>query len=100
MENLLARITHVILRLYGILISGKNETEHLKNLDVVVKRLHNSGLRLKRNKCAFLAIEVVYCGHRFMAEGITPVKANVQAIIEAPKPENTNQWKSYLGMVN
>lgn len=72
---------HVIMRLDDILINGRNETEHLKNLEVVLKQLHYARLRLLRNK--FMATEVVFCGHKVTAEGVTLVKANMQAIIEA-----------------
>lgn len=47
-----------------------------------------------------MATEVVYCGHKNTAEGVTPVEANMQVIIEAPNLENTSQLKPYLGIVN
>ena len=92
-ENLLARIAYVIVRLDDILVSGKNDAEHLRNLEEVLKRLSNAGLRVKENKWVFMAAEVVYCGHNVTAEGVTPVEANVRAIKEAPRPENTSQLK-------
>ena len=52
---LLARIAYIIVRLNDILVSGKNDAEHLKNSEEVLKRLSNAGLRLKENKCVFMA---------------------------------------------
>ena len=47
-----------------------------------------------------MTAEVVYCGQKVTAEGVTPMETNVQAIKEAPRPENTSHLKSYLGMIN
>ena len=100
MENLLAGIPYVIVRLDDILVSGENDEKHMQNLEEVLKRIYTAGLRLKKSKCVFMAGKVEYCGHKVTAEGISPMEANVQAIKQAPRPENTTQLKSYLGMLN
>ena len=97
---MLAGIAYVIVRLDDILVSDKNDAEHLRNQEEVLKRLSNAGLRAKENKCVFMAAEVVYCGHKVTAESVTPVETNVQAINEAPRPENTSQLKFYLDIIN
>ena len=48
MENLFTGIIYVIVRMDEILVSGKNDLEHLRNLEEVLKRLLNAGLRLKK----------------------------------------------------
>ena len=63
-ENFYAGIAYVIVRLDDILVSGKNDAEHLRNLEEVLKRLFNAGLRVKKNKCVIMAADIVYCGHR------------------------------------
>ena len=47
--------------------------EHLHNLDAVLGRLANAGLRLKLEKCAFMEKEVNYLGHRIDASGLHPM---------------------------
>ena len=59
MENLLQGISFVVVRVDDILVSGSNDEEHLENLEEVLKRLSEHGLRLKK-KCAFMVNEVVY----------------------------------------
>ena len=54
MENILQGINHVCVYLDDILITGSTEEEHLQNLDKVLTRLENAGIRLKRDKCVFL----------------------------------------------
>ena len=82
------------------MVSGSNDEEHLENLEEVLKRLSEAGLRLKRKKCAFMAEEVVYLGQKINRQGIQPVEEKVRAITEAPAPKNVSEVRSYLGMIN
>ncbi|XP_068723844.1 uncharacterized protein [Montipora capricornis] len=52
MENLLRNISYVIVRVDDILVSGADEEDHLNNLEDVLKRLAEAGLRLRRSKCS------------------------------------------------
>ena len=45
MENLLQGILFVVVRVDDILVSGSNDEEHLANLEEVLKRLSEHGLR-------------------------------------------------------
>ena len=91
MENLLQGIPHVIVRIDDILVSGKDDTDHLKNLKAVLDKLSTAGLRLRLEKCFFMMSEVTYCGYVINGEGIKPVAAKVEAIQNAPTPKNINQ---------
>ena len=55
-----------------ILVTGINDTEHLKNLRRVLEILKNSGLRLKLSKCEFFKDEVIYLGHSISKAGVSP----------------------------
>lgn len=100
MEGLLKEIPHVAVYLDDILVSGENEADHLKNLDEVLTRLEEAGLRLKRSKCAFMQKEVEYLGHRVDAQGLHPVEKKVKAIMDAPTPTNVTELKAFLGLLN
>ena len=100
MENVLRDIPHVCVYIDDILITGKNEKEHLKTLDEVLKRLEEAGLRLKQNKCAFMLPTVEYLGHTISADGLQPTKEKIRAIIDAPAPQNIAQLRSFLGLIN
>jgi ribosome-interacting GTPase 1 len=45
MENLLQGISFVVVRVDDILVSGSNDEEHLANLEEVLKRLSEHGIR-------------------------------------------------------
>ena len=69
MECLLKGIPGVIVYLDDILITGSSTEEHLATLDKVFQMLQDAGLKLKQNKCVFLATSVTYLGHRPDTQG-------------------------------
>ena len=99
-EQVLQAIPMVVCRVDDILISGKNDQEHISNLNEVLTRLKNAGLRLKLSKCQFMQPSVEYLGYRVDASGLHAIEKKVQAIRDAPAPENQQQLRSFLGMVN
>ena len=100
MDSLLADIPQTAVFLDDVLVTGNSEEEHLANLNAVMTRLENAGLRLRKEKCMFFAPEVVYLGHRITESGLQPTLDKVQAVVDAPDPRNTTELKSFLGLVN
>ena len=62
-EGVLRGISNICIYLDNILITGKTNTDHIKNLDVVLTRLEEAGMCLKQKKCPFLLPKVEYLGH-------------------------------------
>ena len=99
-EQVLQGIPMIVCRVDDILISGENDQEHLDHLDEVLTRLESTGLRLKLSKCQFMQPTVEYLGYRIDAQGLHAVEKKVEAIRNAPAPENQQQLRSFLGMIN
>ena len=99
MDTILKDIPHVIVYLDDILITGASQQEHLQILERVLSRLKEVGLRLNRRKCLFLQPSVTYLGYRIDAEGLHPTECKIQAINNAPRPQNLTDLKSYLGLL-
>ena len=100
MENILQGVPKVVVYLDDILITGGNDDEHLKNLSEVLSRMQQAGLHLKKDKCEFMSLSVVYLGHCIDAQGLHPTRDKVAAIQQAPIPQNCTELRAYLGLLN
>ena len=94
-EMILQGLPHMCVYIDDILVTGSTEAEHLQNLDCVLSRLKSAGIRLRKQKCAY----VEYLGHQISAQGLKPAAEKVCAIVDAPTPNDITQLKSFLGML-
>lgn len=100
MENLLRDCNGTIVYFDDILVTGATENDHCQNLEAVLKKLSEAGLKLKLAKCSLFQRSVEYLGHIIDAEGIHPAPKKIEAVIEAPEPSNVKELQSYLGLLN
>ena len=99
MENILWGIPHVTVYLEDIILMGATKVQHLEMLDLVLDRLEEVGLWLKRKKRTFLADNIVYLGHRIDQHGLHPVLDKMKAIQKARSPENVQDLHAFLGLL-
>ena len=99
MDQILLGVEKCVCKQDDILIGGNDWQENLRILADVLDRLHRYNLHLKLPKCEFLKPEVVYLGLRISAEGLQPVEEKINAVKRAPAPQNVNELRSFLGMV-
>ena len=99
MEGLLKDMSGVVVYLDDILITGKSQTEHMKNLREGLKRLTETGLRLQQDKCQFMKDSVAYLGHRIDKDGLHPTEEKARAIRDAPMTRGISELKAYLEML-
>lgn len=83
-----------------ILITERTREEHLFRLNNVSLLLLEVGFKISLNKCNFFTTEISYLGCLIKKDGLQPAKNKVRAIIEAPKPRNVTQLKSFHGLIN
>ena len=57
-------------------------------------------MQLKQEKCSFLQNAVEYLGYQIDANGVHTAPSKLQAIQRAPAPENVNQLRAFLGLLN
>ena len=72
-----------------ILITSTNDEEHMKNLSDILTRLKQQGIKLRKDKCKFMATSVEYLGHKIDAKIRHTSECKVEAIQKAPVPKNT-----------
>ncbi|CAC5383702.1 unnamed protein product [Mytilus coruscus] len=96
LKKVVQGISNVLVRVDDILITGKTREEHLNTLSEVLSRFKRIGIPLKKQKCVFMAEEVVYLGFKINKHEIYPVESKVEAIDKAPSPTNVTELKAYL----
>ena len=84
----------------GCLIMEKETKSHLEHLDTVLKRLYSSSLRLKKEKCAFLQVSVVYLVHKIDVTGLHTVDDKVEAVMDVTSHTNVKDLQCYLGLIS
>lgn len=97
-ESLLQGLKGTQAYLDEVLIAESGDAQN-ENLQAVLQRFRENGIKLRSDKCRFCESSVTYLGHRIDAEGLHPLEKNVDAIRLAPLPRNVVELRSFLGMV-
>ena len=100
MDKILQGLNGVSCYLNDILVTGRDDTEHLTNLQRVFERLQEYGVQLKKSKCSFMNKSVEYLGYKIDAKGLQTTPQKVEDIQQAPHPKNVQQLRSFLGLVH
>ena len=82
-----------------LVISRGTFEEHLADLDEVMKRLSDAGLKCKIDKCYFAQPEMEYLGYIITKDGVKPNPKKVQAILDMQSPTNKTEVRHFVGMV-
>ena len=72
---IIADVTQPIISgdfLDDILIASESATEHKEHLRILIDRLEEHGLVVKKEKCLFGVSEIDFLGHRVDSNGIRP----------------------------
>jgi len=81
-------------------VTGKTEDEHLANVERVLERLQQYGIRAKKAQCSFLSRSVEYMGHWVDASGLHTTPSKVEAVQKVPQLQNVQELRSFLGLVH
>ena len=76
----------MIVYLDDIIVFSQDIPEHLRQLEIVFKKLHEHGLKLKPKKCQFFCSKVNYLGHMVSADGVTTDSDKTEVVRNWPKP--------------
>ena len=66
---------------------GKTLDKHNQNLEEVLQRIKELGLRLEPTKCEYLKPELEYLGHTITKEGVKPNPEKLSTIKNVKKLE-------------
>lgn len=82
-----------------IVVHGKTQAEHDRNMISVLERCRKIGVKLNKEKCKINCPEINFFGVLFSASGVRPDPAKITAIAEMPSPKNKAELRTLLGMV-
>ena len=102
-QNLLNKVLNglhfTLAYLDDVIIFSKLAEQHLKHIQIVLIRLKQDKLCLKKSKCLFFKQELHYLGHLLTTKGIKPQSEKVKAILEMKPPRNQKGVREFLRMV-
>ena len=81
-----------------IRVVGASEEEHDERLNQVMKKLEESGLTLNYEKCQIGVSSMEYLGNVLTDEGLQVSGDKVEAIVQAPRPKDRSELRSFLGL--
>ena len=64
-----------------------------------MRRARDFGIKLNREKCQFGVSELEFYGYKFTSGGLKPTPEKVRAVKECKPPQNTEEVRSFLGMI-
>lgn len=82
-----------------IAVWSKDFESHLKHLRQVFECFRQENILLKRSKCHFAQLKVIFLGHWIGQNQIRPVNSNISAIQNYPAPKNLKTLRRFIGKV-
>ena len=84
-----------------VIIYSSTWEEHLRNIEQVLKRFEDFGLKLNIKKCEFAKTSgVKYLGHILSAEGVAPDPKKIALMKDFPVPTTPKELKGFLGLAS
>ncbi len=83
-----------------LIICSKNGDNHLADLEVVLLKLKEAGLKTKLTKCEFLKVKITLLGHTVDANGIHTMDDKISVIEKFSQPELSKMFVLSLGCVD
>lgn len=99
-SSVLKGLDFLFVYLDDVIIASKNLEEHKLHLEQVLERFSKFGITINLAKCDFGKTKVEFLGYEVSIGGVRPLSHKIEAIKKFPKPENIEQLRRFLGMVN
>ncbi|XP_052259085.1 uncharacterized protein K02A2.6-like [Dreissena polymorpha] len=100
MDQILQGIPGVQCMLDDMVITGESDNVHLDNLQKVLCRLQQYGIRVNKDKCEFFVPRITFCGHEIDEQGLWKCQDKVEAVLNTPPPCDVTSLRAYLGVLN
>nr|CDJ95324.1 RNA-directed DNA polymerase (reverse transcriptase) and Integrase domain containing protein [Haemonchus contortus] len=99
-DSMISGLNGVAAYLDDVIVTGRTLSEHNANLEALFSRISAYGFRVRADKCHFVMTQLTYLGNVITAAGRRPDPKKIDAITQMPKPKDTAQVRSFLGLIN
>ena len=84
----------------NVLVGMENEKKHDEIVEEVLKRMEESNLYVKPEKCIWKVKEINFLELVMKAEGIKIQEEKVAGVLEWPRPKTVKEVQKFLGLAN
>ncbi|KAH9268950.1 hypothetical protein BASA83_009084 [Batrachochytrium salamandrivorans] len=91
---------HVLVYLDDIVIYSDNMSDHIAQVQNVLRVLQDNGLYCKAEKCHFYKSEIKYLGYIISADGLRMDPSKISAVQSWPTPKKVRDLQVLLGFAN
>ncbi|EGT34582.1 hypothetical protein CAEBREN_30225, partial [Caenorhabditis brenneri] len=88
----------VFVYIDDIVLTSETPNQHLRDIDEVLEKIEDVGMKLRPDKCKFAQSEIKYIGFMISKEGIFPNPEKTRAIDLFPTPKTVKQVRAFIGM--
>ena len=100
MNRVVGDLPFVLAYLDDVIIFSESKSEHIEHIRIVLDRLKDANLKLKKAKCSFFKEQINYLGHIVSKDGILPDKEKVSVIQNLKTPTCVRDVRSFVGVTN
>ena len=100
LEAVLAGLNWKVCLIYldDVIVHGRTFEDMIRNLDLVLGKLGEAGLKLKARKCQLFRHEVSYLGHIVSKDGVKTDPKKTEAIREWLEPTCVTEVRAFVGL--
>ncbi|XP_026687108.1 uncharacterized protein K02A2.6-like [Diaphorina citri] len=99
MEKIFFGLEGTLVYFDDIFICGKDKSELNHRIEIVLQKLQDNGLTLRKEKCEFFKDSVEFLGFKIDKNGTSVPSSRIEAIRAIKTPCNVTELKSFLGLV-
>jgi RNase H-like domain found in reverse transcriptase/Reverse transcriptase (RNA-dependent DNA polymerase) len=89
----------LVVYMDDLLVFSKNEEDHLKHLNAVLRRLKEPDLYVSTNMCVVMSTEMEFLDVIVGREDLRMDPTKIKVIEDWPRPESVTEVRSFLGLV-
>ena len=92
--------TNCLAYLDDVVIFSPDYDKHLLDIEQVLTKLRNAGLKLKPSKCSFAQRRIEFLGFIITPDGVLPDPKKVEKMVKFPCPRDVKSVQRFLGLIN